>query len=150
MCVGSGMRMPLGVCMCARVQPAGMCGAVDGAHASWWGCMHVYVFRCACASVYVCVCMPCEHSSVCVCTPVDRYTLLSALSVSHALCSGSPLHLSLPAATLEVSVTLLDHSSQESRGEESAGAPPGAGADRASKGPACLPRLTLLLQPSRF
>lgn len=158
--MGSGMCMH--PCVCAR---AGVCAAccvcvgprcVRMHHGGGW--KHVYVFRCAsarvCVCACVCVCMTCSHSSVYVrvhtCGYVlPVYTQLSALSMSHALCSGSPPHPP-PAAIPGVSVTLMGHSSHKSRSEESGVAPPEARAGSASKGPACPPHLTLLLQPSRF
>lgn len=121
---------------------------------SMYMCLGVLVHVYACVHVCVCVCMTCSHSSVYVRVHTCRcvlpvYTQLSALSMSHALCSGSPPHPP-PAAIPGVSVTLMGHSSHKSRSEESGVAPPGARAGSASKGPACPPHLTLLLQPSRF
>lgn len=94
--MGSGMCMhPLCVHMQVCVQPAAVCvGPRVCPHVSWWGGVCIYM----CFSVFVHehMCVHDMHSFLCVrvhaCGYVLlMYTQLSALSMSHALCSGSPL-----------------------------------------------------------
>lgn len=121
--MGSGMCMhPLCVHMQVCVQPAVVCvGPWVCPHVSWWeACAYICVL--VCSSMSVCVCMTCTHSSVCMCACL----WVCAPHVHPALCSDhEPCPLlwftTLLVTTQEVSVTLMGHSSQGSRREESGG-----------------------------